>query len=80
MVSPHFVRQKPLGPYIADFYCPTAKLVIELDGGQHYTEEGQERDAWRSGFLAEMGSVCCAFPTWKSITTFKASVKKSFKS
>ena len=54
-VSPRFLRQKPLGPYIADFYCPTAKLVIELDGSQHYTDEGQERDAWRSGLLSEMG-------------------------
>ena len=36
-----FFRQKPLGNYIVDFYCPSARLVIEIDGGQHYTEEGQ---------------------------------------
>lgn len=30
-----FYRQKPIGEYIVDFYCPKAKLVIELDGGQH---------------------------------------------
>ncbi len=54
-ICPRFLRQKPLGPYIADFYCPTAKLVIELDGSQHYTDEGQERDAWRSGLLSEIG-------------------------
>lgn len=32
-------RQKPMGRFVVDFYCPKAKLVIELDGGQHYTEE-----------------------------------------
>ena len=31
-------RQKPIGRFVVDFYCPKAKLVIELDGGQHYTE------------------------------------------
>ena len=35
-----FYRQKPLGQYIVDFYCPSARLVIEVDGGQHYTDEG----------------------------------------
>ena len=35
-----FTRQKVLGKYIADFYCAKAKLVVELDGSQHYTEKG----------------------------------------
>jgi very-short-patch-repair endonuclease len=44
-----FNRQKPLGSYIVDFYCPTKKLVIEIDGGQHYengeiVEEDKERE------------------------------------
>ena len=34
-----FYKQKPLGPYVADFCCPSKKLVIELDGGQHYEPE-----------------------------------------
>ena len=46
-----FSRQKVLGRYIADFYCPQAKLVIELDGSQHYEEEGQRKDAARTAFL-----------------------------
>jgi very-short-patch-repair endonuclease len=34
--SPHrFRRQHPIGPYIVDFFCPSAKLIVELDGGQH---------------------------------------------
>lgn len=46
-----FLRQKPLGKYIVDFYCPTQNLVIEVDGGQHYCDDyqikkDQERDAY----------------------------------
>ena len=46
-----FSRQKVLGKYIADFYCAQAKLVIELDGAQHYTSESMEKDDIRSAFL-----------------------------
>ena len=35
-----FIRQKIIGNYIVDFYCPKACLIIELDGGQHYTDNG----------------------------------------
>ena len=47
-----FVRQKVLGHYIADFYCAEAKLVIELDGSQHFEPAGQAKDAERTAFLA----------------------------
>lgn len=49
-----FNRQKPLGNYIADFYCPAKKLVIEIDGGQHY-ENGEiiKEDKTREKFLKE---------------------------
>ena len=43
----HFRRQKVLGRYIVDFYCADARLVIELDGGQHYEDTAQRRDAVR---------------------------------
>ena len=43
-----FSRQKVLGKYIADFYSAEAKLVIEIDGSQHYTEKGLERDEFRT--------------------------------
>ena len=48
-------RQKVIGPYIADFYCAKAKLVIELDGSQHYTEQGEAYDAERSRVLEAYG-------------------------
>ncbi|NEG95221.1 DUF559 domain-containing protein [Bifidobacterium sp. SMB2] len=47
----HFRRQKPIGPYIVDFSCNDAKLVIELDGGGHYTAEQQTYDQERTAFL-----------------------------
>ena len=44
-----FSRQKVLGKYIVDFYCASAKLVIEIDGSQHYSEKGIQKDiAWGS--------------------------------
>lgn len=43
-----FTRQKPLGYYIADFYCASRQLVIEVDGDSHYTDSGQRYDATRN--------------------------------
>ena len=43
-----FYRQKPIGNYIADFYCPKLHLVIELDGSQHYKDKGIAYDMSRS--------------------------------
>ena len=50
-----FVRQKVLGKYIADFYCASVNLVIELDGSQHYKEDGIKYDEIRTEFLQEFG-------------------------
>ena len=50
-----FYRQKPLLAFIVDFYCPAAKLVIELDGSQHYDEEHQTKDQARDDTLTELG-------------------------
>ena len=46
-----FRRQKVIGPYIADFFCSKAKLIIEVDGGQHYETPGLMRDQQRSFYL-----------------------------
>ena len=50
-----FSRQKVLGKYIADFYSAQAKIVIELDGSEHYTNEGKKYDRERTAFLEEYG-------------------------
>ena len=46
-----FQRQKTIDHFIADFYCHRAKLIVEIDGSQHYTEEGKERDEFRTEIL-----------------------------
>lgn len=48
-----FTRQKIIGNYIVDFYCPQAKLVLELDGSQHYEAENLQKDAERTRFLKQ---------------------------
>ena len=50
-----FYREKPLLNFIVDFYCPAANLVIECDGGQHFTDEGLEADRVRDEALAQFG-------------------------
>ena len=49
-----FQRQKAIGNYIADFYCARARLVIELDGGGHYTAEQARKDEMRTKDLESM--------------------------
>ena len=46
-----FIRQKVIGKYIVDFYCAKAKLVIELDGSQHYEDKEMEKDTLRTEHL-----------------------------
>jgi len=50
-----FSRQKVLGKYIADFYSAEAKLVIELDGSQHYDDQNMRKDMERTAFLESYG-------------------------
>ena len=49
-----FQRQKAIGNYIADFYCAKARLLIELDGGGHYTPEQAKKDELRTNDLESM--------------------------
>ena len=48
-------RQKVIGKYIVDFYCASAKLVVELDGAQHYTDDGEKKDQERDQYMKELG-------------------------
>ena len=51
----HFQRQKAIGAYIADFYCHKAKLVIEIDGTQHFEDKQAVYDQRRTAFLEQLG-------------------------
>ena len=57
-----FSRQKVLGKYIADFYSAKAKLVIELDGSQHYEDGNMEKDTERTTFLEGYGLTIIRIP------------------
>lgn len=48
-------RQRPIGPYIVDFYCPELSAIIEVDGGQHYEQPGTQHDARRNVYLSNNG-------------------------
>ena len=54
-------RQMVIGNYIVDFYCHKAKLVIELDGGQHYDDEKLKQDEDRTAWLESQGLVVLRF-------------------
>jgi len=51
----HFRRQHPIGPYVLDFFCDSAKLAIEVDGQSHGFGDRPERDERRDAWLAEKG-------------------------
>ena len=57
-----FSRQKVIGKYIADFYSAEARLVIELDGSQHYENMNIEKDAQRTAFLESYGLIVVRIP------------------
>lgn len=50
-----FQRQKVIDNFIADFYCHKAKLVVEIDGSQHYSDSGEKKDQFRTEILEEYG-------------------------
>ena len=50
-----FQRQKAIGNYIVDFYCYSAKLVVELDGSQHFDEKAERYDEQRTDYLNDLG-------------------------
>ena len=57
-----FNRQKVIGRYIVDFYCAEAKLVIELDGSQHFEDAGAEADRERDEYMKSMGLMVLRYP------------------
>ena len=73
-----FYRQKPILNFIVDFYCSAAKLVIECDGGQHYTEDGRLADQIRDQVLSELGLVVLRFSNRQILTEIDAMVEQIY--
>ena len=70
-----FYRQKPVGNYIADFYCPKAKLVVEVDGGQHYSGENIEYDRVRNEYMEGTGLRVLRFTNTEVLTNITSVVE-----
>ena len=64
-------RQKTIGNYIVDFYIASAKLVIELDGSQHYAPNEMKRDKERTAFLKQYGLTVLRIPNNEVMQNFR---------
>jgi len=70
-----FYRQKPIGDYIVDFFCPKAKLVIELDGSHHLVGETMEYDRIRDDYLSSVGLRVLRFTNTDVLTNIEGVVE-----
>lgn len=73
-----FYRQKPLLNFIVDFYCSAANLVIECDGGPHFTVEGLEADRVRDQALAQLGLIVLRFDNRQVLAEIDAVVEQIY--
>ena len=65
-----FLRQKVFGHFVVDFYCASAKLIIELDGSQHFDPAGQQYDTQRTAFLSQYGLTVIRIPNNEVMRNF----------
>jgi len=70
-----FYRQKPIGDYIVDFFCPKAKLIIEVDGSQHFVNETIEYDRIREEYLSGFGLRVLRFTNTDVLTRIEGVVE-----
>jgi very-short-patch-repair endonuclease len=75
-----FYRQRIIGNYIVDFYCPKAKLIVEIDGGQHYSGEGAEKDRVRDNHLKGLGLNVFRFSDREVIENIDGVMERIFES
>ncbi len=71
-----FLRQYGIGDYSADFYCPERKLVIEIDGGQHFSEAGRQHDKRRESYMKSLGIVTLRFTNLDVLTNIEGVSEK----
>ena len=71
-----FLRQKVIDNYIVDFYCNKAKLVIEIDGFRHFTEDGLINDRIRTSDIGEYGLYVMRFTNYEVKSNFRGVCKR----
>ncbi|BAY74538.1 hypothetical protein NIES25_09520 [Nostoc linckia NIES-25] len=70
------LKQRPINNFIVDFYCPNFKLVIEVDGDSHFTEEGKDYDSERTAILASYGLKVMRFTNDDVLNNFEGVCQK----
>ena len=78
LLGVQFYRQKPLGSYIVDFYAPSAKIVIEIDGSQHMQVDHAEKDKRRDRYLEGLGLKVLRFNSREVLAETEAVVETIF--
>ncbi|MDD5569903.1 MAG: endonuclease domain-containing protein [Bacteroidales bacterium] len=76
-----FRRQHSVGLYVLDFYCPSEKLAVELDGAKHFTPEGEEHDKIRTEYLERFGIRVIRFENkmiFKDLNSVIEGIKSNF--
>lgn len=73
-----FYRQRVIGSYIVDFYAPTLRLVVEVDGGQHLTAEGLLQDEKRTRYLESVGLMVVRFDNRQVLLETRAVLERIF--
>jgi len=73
-----FYRQRIIGNYIVDFYCPKAKLVIEVDGSQHYQDDGNKKDKGRDDYMEKLGMKILRFADRDVLKNLQGVLEKVF--
>jgi len=71
----HFRRQAPIGPYIADFACKLARLIVEIDGDHHSWGRQAASDQKRNAWLAEEGYRTLRFSNWQVLNEFESVIQ-----
>ena len=71
-----FYRQRPIGSYIVDFYCPKAELVLGVDGVQHMNRLAMQKDKYRDSYLKQQGVKVLRFDNLQVLKQLDAVVEK----
>jgi len=73
-----FYRQRPIGHYIVDFYCPQAQLVLEVDGSGHMNKYRSDKDQYRDNYLKQQGVRVLRFDNLQILNQIDAVIEKIY--
>ena len=71
-----FLRQRPIGNYVVDFYASEADFIVEVDGGQHYQDEEKEYNQRRDDYLQGLGLRICRYTNYEVLENVESVVEE----